>query len=170
MSKYLELHQFPCQSSSSLSSCHPANMHCFTPLPVNRLSRKVFIGGIPMLENNVTTMTRDQLYKALFIFGQVNIIWPKRTFVIPYSQKYHETSMKNCWKRGHCYAVFNDPRSVTQLLSACYQRTKGYYIDLSRVSPGLKNARLDSLQIIPWDTQGSVYESPRNNFDSLYNE
>nr|CAH8866786.1 unnamed protein product [Trichobilharzia regenti] len=166
MSKYLELHHFPWQSSSSSSSCYPGNMNCSTPIPVNRLSCKVFIGGIPMLENNVTTLTRDQLYKALFIFGQVDMIWPKRTLVIPYSEKYHEKSMKNCWKRGHCYAVFNDPRSVTQLLSACYRRPKGYYINLSRVSSGLKNARLDSLQIIPWDTQGSVYESPRNNFDN----
>ncbi|VDP99650.1 unnamed protein product [Trichobilharzia regenti] len=113
MSKYLELHHFPWQSSSSSSSCYPGNMNCSTPIPVNRLSCK--------------------LYKALFIFGQVDMIWPKRTLVIPYSEKYHEKSMKNCWKR---------------------------------VSSGLKNARLDSLQIIPWDTQGSVYESPRNNFDN----
>uniref|UniRef100_A0A095B036 Cytoplasmic polyadenylation element-binding protein 1 n=1 Tax=Schistosoma haematobium TaxID=6185 RepID=A0A095B036_SCHHA len=130
-SKSIYFNQLPSQPMN----CLPNVNHHFNSSFMNRLSCKVFVGGVPMRGNQVTTWTRDQLHKGLSIFGPLSLIWPK----------------------GYCYAVFNDQRSVTLLLSMCYRRTKGFYINLSTLYPDLEKTRFDSLQIIPWDKQDSFY-------------
>ncbi|VDP26087.1 unnamed protein product [Schistosoma margrebowiei] len=159
-SKSIYFNQLPSQPIN----CLPNVNHHFNSSFMNRLSCKVFVGGVPMRGNQVTTWTRDQLHKGLSIFGPVSLIWPKGTIVIPsiidgnnYNQVLCESLLRTGLKRGYCYAVFNDQRSVTLLLSMCYRRTKGFYINLSTLYPDLEKTRFDSLQIIPWDKQDSFY-------------
>ncbi|CAH8675986.1 unnamed protein product [Schistosoma bovis] len=146
-SKSIYFNQLPSQPIN----CLPNVNHHFNSSFMNRLSCKVFVGGVPMRGNQVTTWTRDQLHKGLSIFGPLSLIWPKGTIMIPsvidgnnYNQALCESLLRTGLKRGYCYAVFNDQRSVTLLLSMCYRRTK-------------EKTRFDSLQIIPWDKQDSFY-------------
>lgn len=79
---------------------------------MNRLSCKVFVGGVPMRGNQVTTWTRDQLHKGLSIFGPLSLIWPKGTIMIPsvidgnnYNQALCESLLRTGLKRGNSYVV-----------------------------------------------------------------
>ncbi|KAH8869311.1 Cytoplasmic polyadenylation element-binding protein [Schistosoma japonicum] len=168
-SKSFFFNQLPCQSINSLLNIN----HHLTSSFLNRLSCKIFVGGVPVRGNQVTTWTRDQLHKGLSIFGPVSLIWPKGTIVIPtvidgnhYNQAYCEVLLRSGLKRGYCYALFNDPRNVTHLLSTCSRRTKGFYINLSKLCPELEKSRLDSLQIIPWDKEDSFCQSIGNEFEN----
>uniref|UniRef100_A0A3Q0KHE9 Putative cytoplasmic polyadenylation element binding protein (Cpeb) n=1 Tax=Schistosoma mansoni TaxID=6183 RepID=A0A3Q0KHE9_SCHMA len=163
-SKSIYFNQLSNQSMNCFPSVKHHHHHHFNSSFMNRLSCKVFVGGVPMRGNQVTTWTRDQLHKGLSIFGPVSLVWPKGTIVIPsvidgrnYNQELCESLLRIGLKRGYCYAVFNDQRSVSLLLSMCYRRTKGFYINLSTLCPDLEKTRFDSLQIIPWDKQDSFY-------------
>ncbi|VDO63497.1 unnamed protein product [Schistosoma curassoni] len=148
-SKSIYFNQLPSQPIN----CLPNVNHHLNSSFMNRLSCKVFVGGVPMRGNQVTTWTRDQLHKGLSIFGPLSLIWPKGTIMIPSVIDGNNYNQALCY----CYAVFNDQRSVTLLLSMCYRRTKGFYINLSTLYPDLEKTRFDSLQIIPWDKQDSFY-------------
>ncbi|CAH8598967.1 unnamed protein product [Schistosoma turkestanicum] len=175
--KSIDFYQSPNQSINCLLNPTNHHHHHFNPTSLmNRLSCKVFVGGVPVRGNQVTTWTRDQLQKGLSVFGPVSLIWPKGTIVIPfvtdesnYSQAICEASLRTGLKRGYCYALFNDVRSVTLLLSMCYRRTKGFYINLSTLCPDLEKSRLDSLQIIPWDKQDTFYQPIFNEYDNITN-
>lgn len=128
----------------------------YQPNPiVGRLSSKVFLGGVPVIAQQVTTVTRDQLQRGLEMFGTVTLIWPKGITVKPSSGFHNPNCSALELKRGHCYATFKDPISVALLLTACQRRNKGYYINLASVCPELKLSRLESLQVIPWDRNDS---------------
>ncbi|RTG83838.1 uncharacterized protein DC041_0000815 [Schistosoma bovis] len=72
-SKSIYFNQLPSQPIN----CLPNVNHHFNSSFMNRLSCKVFVGGVPMRGNQVTTWTRDQLHKGLSIFGPLSLIWPK---------------------------------------------------------------------------------------------
>ncbi|TPP67176.1 Cytoplasmic polyadenylation element binding [Fasciola gigantica] len=120
----------------------------YQPIPiVDRLSSKVFLGGVPIIEHQVTAVTRDQLQRGLEMFGTVTLVWPKGITVKSSSSSYYSNNSAFEVKRGHCYATFKDSVSVGLLLATCQRRNKGYYINLADVCPELKLSSLESIQI-----------------------
>ncbi|VDP78040.1 unnamed protein product [Echinostoma caproni] len=136
----------------------PQALQCITRQPnaiIHRLSLKVFLGGVPMIGKQVTTVVRDQLQRGLEMFGCVTLKWPKGTTVQSSTCFYYPYGSQFKVKRGHCYATFKDSNSVALLLATCQRRNKGFYMNLTTVCPELKLSQLESIQIIPWDRTDS---------------
>lgn len=67
---------------------------------VGRLSSKVFLGGVPVIAQQVTTVTRDQLQWGLEMFGTVTLLWPKGITVKPSSGFHYPNRSALEVKRG----------------------------------------------------------------------
>ncbi|XP_070539951.1 cytoplasmic polyadenylation element-binding protein 2-like isoform X1 [Ptychodera flava] len=103
--------------------------------PGERYSRKVFVGGLP------PDIDEEEITASFRRFGSLVVDWP------------HKAESKSYFPpKGYAFLLFQDERSVQELIDACIKDGDKLYLCVS--SPTIKDK---PVQIRPWNLADSDY-------------